>query len=61
MSRYEIRERPVSDHVRNKSPEAPSVLYVVWDMVKLRRVPFGNYSNRQHAESRIKRLEGRHE
>lgn len=57
MSRYEIRVQEASEVC--KSYGLYDDLYVVWDTVEDRRVPFGNYSNREHALARIARMESR--
>jgi hypothetical protein len=56
-SRYEIREREATDLQRGMG--FSERLFVVWDMELDRRVPFGTYADREHAQRRIQRMEER--
>ena len=55
--RYEIREQPPSEVALSFG--LTEMLYVVWDTVNDRRVPFGNYEDRERAEARVTRLENK--
>lgn len=57
MSRYEIREREATDLQQGMG--FPARIFVVWDTVEDKRVPFGNYRDRESAQRRIERLEER--
>ncbi|MGW6754549.1 hypothetical protein [Streptomyces sp. NPDC055006] len=56
-SRYEIIVKPPDSVALRYGIDYP--LYVVWDRVRNRRVPFGNYRNRDLAVKRIQRLEAK--
>lgn len=55
--RYEIREQPPSVQARSFGVDYP--LFVVWDRVRCRRLPFGNYRDRSRAVERVKREEAK--
>lgn len=57
MSRYEIREQEPSEKLREFGFTDP--VFVVWDTELDKRVPFGNYRDREHAQRRIDRVEAR--
>ena len=55
--RYVIVEQPPDEVALSFG--LTEMLYVVWDTVNDRRVPFGNYGDRDRAEARITRLENK--
>ncbi|MFE0447366.1 hypothetical protein [Streptomyces fungicidicus] len=55
MSNYEIRVQEPSDVAKSYGMDYP--LFVVWDTVADKRVPFGNYRERAGAVARLVRLE----
>ncbi|MEV7814279.1 hypothetical protein AB0P05_26675 [Streptomyces flaveolus] len=57
MSRYEIREREATDLQQGMG--FPARLFIVWDTEEDKRVPFGTYADREHAQRRIDRMEAR--
>ncbi|WP_326792027.1 nitrile hydratase subunit beta [Streptomyces sp. NBC_00841] len=54
---YEIRTQEPSDHAKSFGIDYP--LYVVWDLKKDKRVPFGNYRRHDQAVARIIRMRDR--
>lgn len=57
MSNYEIRVQEPSDVAKSYGMDYP--LFVVWDTVTDKRVPFGNYRERARAVERVQRMESR--
>lgn len=57
MSGYEIREQQPGPIALEYGLDY--VLFVVWDTVNDKRVPFGNHRNRETAQAHIGRLEAR--
>lgn len=57
MNRYEIREQSPSDVALSYGLD--DVLFVVWDTVADKRVPFGNHRSRERALRHIERLRAR--
>jgi hypothetical protein len=57
VSRYEIREQEATD--LQKGMGFPDTLFIVWDVQEDKRVPFGTYADREHAQRRIRRMEER--
>ena len=59
-SRYEIEETKISEVIARRFPElAGQKIYRVYEKSTGKTVPFGRYSDRNGAVSRIKRLEDR--
>ncbi|WP_326812133.1 hypothetical protein [Streptomyces scopuliridis] len=54
---YEIRFQPPGPVAKSYGIDYP--LYVVWDLVNDKRVPFGNYRRHDQAVSRIIRMRDR--
>jgi hypothetical protein len=54
VSRYEIREQQPNERLREFGFTDP--VFVVWDTENDKRVPFGNYRDRDAAQRRIDRM-----
>ncbi|MFF4478716.1 hypothetical protein ACFY1A_17100 [Streptomyces sp. NPDC001520] len=57
MDDYEIRLQQPDDVAKSYGIDYP--LYVVWDLLADKRVPFGNYRRHDQAVARILRLRAR--
>lgn len=57
MSRYLIKEEQPSEKARSYGIDYP--MYVVWDTVAGKTVPFGRHRDRDRALTHIERLESR--